>query len=128
MFQAHHNKETYQMDFPKYKKLVGQLSVGKNLPDAVYLHESAMVAAPHELHAFLIKSIGKLELASSPWNIAKFFKKDFKISLLYYPSFFEDSYPALHASHTIDLAKNIVRNSSYTTSETHLFSTGRRHS
>lgn len=105
------------MDYPEYKKLMGQLRVGKNLPDATYLHESAMAAVPQELHAFLFRTIEKLDLASAPWNIVKFFKKDFKISLLYYPSFFENSYPALHTSYTIDLEKNIVRTSSYGMSE-----------
>ena len=105
------------MDFAEYKKLVGQLKVGKRLPDAIYLHESAMAAVPHDLHAYLFKTIEKIELANTPWNIVKFFRKDFKISLLYYPSFFEDSYPALHASHTIDLQKSTVRSSSYEKSE-----------
>ena len=101
------------MDFVEYKNLVGQLKIGKKLPDAIYLHKSAMVALPHDLHAYLFSTIGKLDLADAPWNIIKFFKKDFKISLLYYPSFFEDSYPALHTSHTVDLGKGTVRPSSY---------------
>ena len=105
------------MDFIEYKKLVGQLKIGKKLPDAIYLHESAMAAIPHDLHAYLFRIIGKLDLASAPWNIIKFFKKDFKISLLHYPSFFEDSYPALHTSHTIDLGKSTVRHSSYIKSD-----------
>ncbi|MBU0946701.1 MAG: DNA phosphorothioation-associated putative methyltransferase [Proteobacteria bacterium] len=105
------------MDFAEYKKLVGQLKVGKRLPDAIYLHQSAMAAVPNDLHAYLFKTIEKIEIASTPWNIVKFFKKDFKISLLFYPAFFEDSYPALHASHTIDLQKNTVRSSSYEKSE-----------
>lgn len=105
------------MDFEEYKKLVVQLKVGKKLPDAIYLHESAMVAIPHDLHSYLLKKIEKIELSSTPWNIVKFFRKDFKISLLHYPSFFEDSYPALHASHNIDLQKGTVRSSSYENSE-----------
>jgi len=105
------------MDFAEYKKLVGQLKVGKKLPDAIYLHESAMAVVPHDLHAYLFRTIKKIGLVSTPWNIIKFFKKDFKISLLYYPAFFEDSYPALHASHTIDLQKSTVRSSKYENSE-----------
>jgi DNA phosphorothioation-associated putative methyltransferase len=105
------------MDFAEYKKLVGQLKVGKRLPDAIYLHESAMAVVPHDLHAYLFRTIKKIPLVSTPWNIIKFFKKDFKISLLYYPAFFEDSYPALHASHTIDLQKSTVRSSRYEKSE-----------
>jgi len=105
------------MDFVEYKKLVDQLKIGKKLPEAVYLHESAMAAIPHDLHAYLFIIIGKLELGSTPWNIIKFFKKDFKISLLHYPSFFEDSYPALHTSHTMDLEKGTVRSSSYEKSD-----------
>jgi DNA phosphorothioation-associated putative methyltransferase len=105
------------MDFAEYKKLVGQLKVGKKLPDAIYLHESAMAVVPHDLHAYLFRTIEKIALTSTPWNIVKFFRKDFKISLLHYPSFFEDSYPALHTSYTIDLQKSTVRSSSYEKSE-----------
>jgi len=105
------------MDFTKYKKLVDQLKVGKILPDAIYLHDSAMAAAPHELYAHLFRTIESLDLANTPWNIVKFFKKDFKVSLLDYPSFFEDSYPALHVSHTIDLGKNSFRTSNYSKSD-----------
>ncbi|OGO79368.1 MAG: hypothetical protein A2Y23_01120 [Clostridiales bacterium GWB2_37_7] len=105
------------MDFAEYKKLVGQLKVGKKLPDSIYLHESAMAVVPHDLHAYLFRTIEKIGLASTSWNIIKFFKNDFKISLLYYPAFFVDSYPALHASHTIDLEKSTVRSSSYEKSE-----------
>ena len=105
------------MDFVEYKKLVGQLKVGKRLPDAIYLHESAMAVVPHDLHAYLFRTIEKIGLAITPWNIVKFFKNDFKISLLYYPAFFVDSYPALHASHTIDLQKSTVRSSSYEKSD-----------
>ncbi len=105
------------MDFAEYKKLVGQLKVGKNLPDAIYLHESAIAAIPHDLLAYLLKTIGEFELTSTSWNIVKFFKKDFKISLLHYPSFFEDSYPALHESYSIDLRKGTVRSSSYEKSD-----------
>lgn len=107
----------YDMDFVEYRKLVGQLKIGKKLPDAIYLHESAMAAVPHELHAYLFRIIEDFKLSSAPWNIVKFFKKDFKISLLHYPSFFEDSYPALHASQTIDLIKGTVRPSSYAKSD-----------
>jgi DNA phosphorothioation-associated putative methyltransferase len=110
-------KKIHNMDFVEYKKLVGQLKIGKTLPDAIYLHESAMAAIPHTLHTYLLRIVGKVGLASAPWNIIKFFKKDFKISLLHYPAFFEDSYPALHTSHTIDLEKGTVRPSSYRKSD-----------
>ncbi len=105
------------MDFTEYKKLVSQLKIGKRLPDAIYLHESAMATVPHDLHAYLFRTIEKIGLSNTPWNIVKFFRKDFKISLLFYPAFFDDSYPALHASHTIDLEKYTVRSSSYEKSE-----------
>ena len=66
------------MDFVNYKKLVGQLKIGKKLPDAIYLHETAMASVPHDLHAYLFGIIGKLDLASAPWNIIKF--RNFSIS------------------------------------------------
>ena len=39
------------MEFRDYKELVKIISVGKQLPDAIYVHETALDAVPLELAA-----------------------------------------------------------------------------
>ena len=104
------------MNYKRYKDCVKNLPTGKKLPDAVYIHKSVLGATPKELRAFLKKTIIDLGLDSAEWNIIKFSKKDFRFSLLHYPDFFKNSYPALHCSYTINLAQNTFRKTNYTKS------------
>jgi DNA phosphorothioation-associated putative methyltransferase len=105
------------MDFVEYKTLVGIIPVGKKLPDAVYLHESALDALPEALATFLARVVAALDLDQAPWNLVKFFKRDFKLALLNYPGFFDDAYPSLHQSYSIDLATGAVRTTEYMKSD-----------
>jgi len=105
------------MEFKDYKALVKQIPLGKQLPDAVYLHESALDILPKKLGAHLAKAVIDLELEDEDWNILKFFKRDHKVALLYYPEFFEESYPALHTSYTVNLEQGTYRKASYINSE-----------
>ena len=105
------------MDFIEYKALVSAIPVGKRLPDAVYLHETALDTLPESLVTFLARVIAALDLDEAPWNLVKFFKRDFKLSLLNYPGFFDDPYPALHQSYSIDLTTGAVRTTDYSESD-----------
>lgn len=105
------------MEFRDFKELVKQIPIGKQLPDAVYLHESALHVLPKQLGAHLAKAVIDLELDEKDWNILKFFKRDHKITLLDYPDFFDEAYPSLHHSYTINLENNTVRQSSYKKSD-----------
>ncbi len=105
------------MEFTEYKNLVGNLKVGKNLPNAIYLHESALKEVPYPLLEFLQEAIAILKLDKATWNIIKFSKKEFKFSLLNYPDFFTDSYPVLKRSYTIDLNKFSYRKVNYSKSK-----------
>ena len=101
------------MDFSEYKLLVKEISIGKQLPDAVYLHESVISSLPKRLGAHLARALIDLELDDKDWNILKFFKRDHKVALLNYPDFFDDSYPTLYTSYTIDLEKKTFRKANY---------------
>ncbi|MCP4702014.1 MAG: DNA phosphorothioation-associated putative methyltransferase [Gammaproteobacteria bacterium] len=103
-----------QVEFLTYKSLVKQLSIGKQLPDAVYLHVSAV---PAEFQTLLADTIQSLQLQQFNYQAVKFFKRDFKLSLLRYPGFFEEAFPVLHGSCTIDLSKGAYRQVSYLNSE-----------
>ena len=105
------------MKFAEYKKLVSSIPYGKSLPDSIYIHESAIDILPKQLGAHFARAIIDLELDDKNWNILKFFKRDHKVALLNYPDFFDDSYPALYTSYTVDLEKHTFRKANYGKSE-----------
>lgn len=105
------------MDFIEYKKLVNSIPYGKSLPDAVYIHESALDCLPKQLGKHFARTIMDLELDDKDWNILKFFKRDHKVSLLNYPGFIDDSYPELHTSYTVNMEKNSFRKANYNNSD-----------
>jgi DNA phosphorothioation-associated putative methyltransferase len=102
------------MDATQFYKLMKQIEVGKKLPDAIYLHESALDAIPPKL-ATIINAVGKaLKIRSEDWNLIKLSRKSFSMSLLHYPTFFEESYPSLKQSVTVDLEKLSHKLTDYT--------------
>ena len=101
------------MDYKLFKQLVSTIRVGKQLPDAVYVHKSAIESMPDAISNLTLKIANVLKISSEQWNIIKFYKRDYKLTLLSYPEFDEDSYPALQTSFTIDLQKLSVRTASY---------------
>jgi len=105
------------MEFPAYRKYVKDMTAGKQLPDAVYLHESALEAIPTPLYEYLCQIQKALDITPDEWNVVKLFKRDFKFSLLNYPDFLEDSYPALSSSVTVDLTRVVVRENDYSKSD-----------
>ncbi|WP_299005084.1 DNA phosphorothioation-associated putative methyltransferase [uncultured Shewanella sp.] len=93
------------MDADKFKQLVLAMPLGKKLPDAHYVHKIAFDSLKPELTQFII-AVGKaLNIDAEQWHVAKLSKNNFKLSLLSYPDFFDESYPALTQSVTIDLNK-----------------------
>ena len=105
------------MDYLQYKEVIKDIKTGKQLPDATYVHDSALSTIPEPILE-LIQNVAKaLKIKDEEWNIVKLYKRDFKIALLAYPGFEDDSYPALHTSQTIDLQKLSVRKADYSKSE-----------
>ena len=90
------------MEYIAYKKLVASIAVGKQLPDAVYVHESALDLLPDGIAKLTLRIASALKISKEEWNIVKFYKRDYKLALLSYPAFDSDSYPALNTSFTID--------------------------
>jgi DNA phosphorothioation-associated putative methyltransferase len=88
-----------------FAELVAQIKVGKQLPDAVYLHRDAFAALPNVLTQFIPAVAKAVSLEDDNWNLVKLFKKEFRLSLLHYPDFYTDSYPALKQSLNVDLSK-----------------------
>ncbi|TWX72210.1 DNA phosphorothioation-associated putative methyltransferase [Colwellia sp. C1TZA3] len=105
------------MNAEQFKELVNSLDVGKKLPDSVYFHKDTFSDIPAVLSTF-IKIVAKaLKIDDDNWNLIKVFRKDFRLSLLNYPLFFEDSYPALEQSVNVDLKKLSHRVTSYSEQE-----------
>ncbi|MCF1458773.1 MAG: DNA phosphorothioation-associated putative methyltransferase [Shewanella sp.] len=101
------------MDSTKFSQLVRQVSVGKQLPEAIYIHKDAFTAVPDELTTFINAVAAALKIEASSWHLVKLFKNDFRLSLLSYPTFYTDSYPALRQSVTVDLNKLTHRVTTY---------------
>jgi hypothetical protein len=70
------------MDFPQYKKLVSNLGIGKVLPDATYLHESTLADINSDLTGLVSTISNALKISDDTWNIIKFSRRDFKLTLL----------------------------------------------
>lgn len=93
------------MNAEQFNQLIKQVSAGKKLPDAIYLHKDAFSALPPVLAKFIGVVATALKVPDSEWNIIKLFKPSFRLSLLHYPDFYTDAYPTLQQSVTVDLAK-----------------------
>lgn len=93
------------MNSQSFKQLIKQIQIGKQLPDAVYLHRDAMHELPSELQKFIPAVARAVNLPDEQWNLIKLFKNEFRLSLLNYPNFYSDSYPVLEQSLNVDLSK-----------------------
>lgn len=105
------------MDFQSFKQFIKQVQIGKQLPDALYLHRDAMLELPPELQKFIPAVAQALNLPDDQWNLIKLFKNEFRLSLLNYPDFYSDSYPALEQSLNVDLSKLSHKVTCYRTSD-----------
>jgi len=105
------------MEFEVYKKIIKSIQIGAQLSDALYIHESAFVDLPAEFHVILDYLGHEYKTDKIAFNIIKLGLKDYKISLLYYPTFFEEPYPALETSTSIDLIRKTKRKTSYLNSK-----------
>ena len=104
------------MQFEQFKRIVGSIGLGKQLPDAVYLHRNSLEFVDIELIKFI--DVTETEYGiDKDWNVLKLFKRDHRISFLHYDRFFDQSYPVLVQSYTLDLVRGKARKTSYKASE-----------
>lgn len=86
----------------RLRKAAGNAQVGKRMPDAIYVHESARSALPKELR--LYDELGRAFLGGvEEANIIKLHLDHPAISYLSYPRFEVDAHPELHRSLHVDL-------------------------
>jgi len=100
-----------------FAKLISQIKIGKQLPDAIYMHRDAFSALPDALRQFIWAVAKAVKLEDNEWNLVKLFKKEFRVSLLHYPDFYSDSYPSLRQSLNVDLKKISHRITRYDVSD-----------
>ena len=103
------------MNAALFKELISQLKVGKQLPDAVYIHKDALVDTSESLLTFIPAVAQAVKVAE--WDLVKLYKKEFRLSLLSYPTFYSESYPALQKSVNIDLVKLTHKVTDYSNSD-----------
>ncbi|KJG40878.1 DNA phosphorothioation-associated putative methyltransferase [Photobacterium angustum] len=103
------------MNADLFKQLVCELQIGKQLPDSVYIHKDSLSEINNKLSAFIPAVASALK--TDEWDLVKLYKREFRLSLLSYPSFYTDSYPVLHQSINVDLAKLTHKKTSYHQSE-----------
>jgi DNA phosphorothioation-associated putative methyltransferase len=101
------------MNAQHFKELVENIAIGKVLPDAIYLHKTAMCALPEKLQQLLCTLEKVLKITPQKWDVVKLYRRHYKLSLLSYPTFDEYPYPALSKSYTIDLQEIKVREADY---------------
>ncbi len=89
----------------RFTQLVAALPYKKVLPDAVYLHKETLATTSPQLYRFVCAVAQALKLPECEWDLVKLAKQEFRLSLLSYPTFFEEAYPSLKQSVTVDLAK-----------------------
>ncbi len=105
------------MDQIIFQTLVKQIKIGKHLPDAIYLHRDTFSELPQSLSQFIPAVAKALNIQDENWHLVKLFKKDFRLSLLSYPDFYQDAYPSLKQSVNVDLSKLTHKITDYTQSE-----------
>ncbi len=92
---------TYLDTYPVLAKRCQQSSIGKLLPNALYVHHTALKALDPQLQAYERFARQHLE-DSNGFTLIKFYLDQPKLSYLHYPSFDSDPHPVLHSSLQVD--------------------------
>jgi DNA phosphorothioation-associated putative methyltransferase len=88
-----------------FHQMLAQLPYKKELPDALYLHKETLARSHKQLSKVIDAIANALKIPPEQWNIAKLSKTQFHLSLLWYPDFFDQAYPELKQSISVDLAR-----------------------
>lgn len=100
-----------------FHQMLKQLPFKKELPDALYLHKETLIQSHKQLAKIIDAIASALKIPSDQWNIAKLSKTQFHLSLLWYPDFFDQAYPELKQSISIDLARLSYKTLRYSSDE-----------
>lgn len=90
-----------------------KLELGKKLPGATYVHRSLVVRLPKVVREAVEAAQLLAGLGAEDYDLVKIGTIEPKISLLAYPGFWRESFPALAKSYTVDLGAGTVKVASY---------------
>lgn len=88
--------------------------LGKNVRGDVYVHVSALAALRPHVREQVHRATTRAKLAAeTEFNVIKINGQRTKISLLYYPEFFENPFPALQRSCVVDIESGDIKHLCY---------------
>lgn len=90
----------------EYLSLAAALPFGKTLPDARYIHTCGLSVLPEEYSELVETAAEVAEAPPGAFNVIKFNLGSPRVSLLSYPSFFDEGFPALSKSWAVDLGQS----------------------
>lgn len=96
----------------RFTTLVAGLQLGKRLPTAVYLHAVSLDHIANELRD-AIERAAAVAGGGTTWNVVKLSVDAARVSLLDYPNFFDEAFPALESSALVDLTTGQVARRQY---------------
>src|SRR6516164_10942041 len=92
----------------EFAENVESIPYGKGLPTAKYIYWASGTDLPGSLSNLLNSLHDKLSLGSD-FNVVKFSLKDFAVSFLSYPDFWENPQPVLCESAKVNLATGTIQ-------------------
>jgi DNA phosphorothioation-associated putative methyltransferase len=99
-----------------YRDLCQRSPVGKHLPDALYVHQSALSALAPNLQAVEAQARTAVPLAAQA-TLVKFSLSQPQVAYLFYPDFDTEAHPALHSSIQVNLKTGMVGDRDYSTTD-----------
>jgi hypothetical protein len=99
-----------------YRDLCQRSPVGKHLPDALYVHQSALSALDPTLQAVEAQARTAVPLAAQA-TLVKFSLSQPQVAYLFYPDFDTEAHPALHSSIQVNLKTGMVGDRDYSTTD-----------
>ncbi|HNH07594.1 MAG TPA: DNA phosphorothioation-associated putative methyltransferase, partial [Leptospiraceae bacterium] len=103
-------------DLSTVSRYISESSVGKVLPDDIYIHSDSLRYAPEMLQ--ILVELAKIILPPDfEYNIIKIARNSWHVTFLNYPEFYNDPHPALKDSIKVFLHKNQIGYRDYSSSE-----------
>jgi len=101
------------MDGSTFTRDVALLTLGKRMPDGVYVHVEALPHLPAALREAIEAARALAGLDEGAFQVVKLAASGFRLSLLAYPGFFVEAFPALASSWAVDLGARSVTARAY---------------
>jgi len=101
------------MDCDGIFREIRNLPFGKSLHESKYIHRDGLATTSTGFQDFIAGLLETLNLKAFPFNLLKFSFNGYRLSLLNYPTFWTEDFPALKESCSIEVATHTTRFSSY---------------